>query len=215
MENFSLTDGLVLYLILLVSLSVHEWAHAWSAMKLGDRTAYSQGRVSLNPIVHMDPIGTVLLPMLFIFLSPGFIIFGWGKPVPVDTRNLGKPVRDDILISMAGPFSNLLLCLLAGAVFGLAYRFGDPSAFIDLFRNFLLINAILLVFNLIPIPPLDGSHVLRHIVGMSEETYYNIARFGFVALIVLINIPVFQSLLRAGVTVVSRMSLSVVSVFAG
>src|SRR6056297_3228044 len=119
MGNFSLADAAVTYLILLASLSVHEWAHAWSAGKLGDNTARMMGRATLNPIPHMDPVGTVLLPAFFLLLSPGGVFFAWAKPVPVNPSNFAKPVRDDILVSMAGPFSNLLLALGAAVLYGL------------------------------------------------------------------------------------------------
>lgn len=211
----SLTDGIILYLILLASLSVHEWAHAWSAMKLGDRTAQSMGRVTFNPIPHIDPIGTVVLPLVFIFFPLGFMIFGWGKPVPVDPRNFSKPVRDDVLVAMAGPLSNLVLCLIGAIAYGLVARFGDPGAFVHLFSQFILINAVLLVFNLIPIPPLDGSHVMRHIVGMSDETYFKLAQYGFILILVLINIPLFQGIIRFGVSGIFAFSTQVVQWIAG
>jgi len=211
----SLTDGIVLYLILLVSLSVHEWAHAWTAMKLGDRTAASMGRVTFNPIAHMDPIGTVLLPIVFIFFPMGFAIFGWGKPVPVDPRNFSKPVRDDILVAMAGPFSNLVICLICAILYGLMARFGDPTAFTDLFRQFIIINSVLIVFNLVPIPPLDGSHVMRHMVRMSDETYFKLAQYGFIIILVLINIPAFRSLIGMGIGMISYLSMQVVQWIAG
>jgi Zn-dependent protease len=168
-----LQQGIILYLILVGSLSVHEWAHAYVADKLGDNTPRSQGRITFNPMAHIDPIGTVLIPLFMIFMSPGFAIFGWGKPVMINPRNFAKWKRDDILVSMAGPASNLVICIIVAVAGGILMRF-QPE-FSGLIIQILMINAILIIFNLLPIPPLDGSHVMKHIVGMSEETYARIA----------------------------------------
>jgi Zn-dependent protease len=159
-----LTEGLIRFLILLVCLSVHEWAHAWTASKLGDPTARMAGRVTFNPLSHIDPIGTLAIPLFMVFMSAsgggGFGIIGWAKPVPVDSRYFKKPVRDDILVTMAGPFSNLVLCLLAAVIGGFALRMvpeAQVASAFDLVLEFIRINALLAVFNMIPVPPLDGS----------------------------------------------------------
>src|SRR5208283_127077 len=109
----AIVNGLITYLGLVILLTFHEFGHAWVALKCGDDTAKLQGRVSLNPIVHIDPIGTVLLPLMMIFLSPGISRFmiGWAKPVPVNPYNLRNPLRDDILVTMAGPAMNLVLAV--------------------------------------------------------------------------------------------------------
>ena len=117
----AIRQGLILFLFLVLSLSVHEWAHAWTALKVGDDTALRQGRVTFNPMAHIDPIGTVLLPLMMFFLSAAgsnIGMIGWAKPVPVDPRNFKHPVRDDLLVTLAGPFSNLVLCLLAAVIGG-------------------------------------------------------------------------------------------------
>lgn len=191
MDPTLLRDGITLYLILVASLSVHEWAHAWMANRLGDPTARMQGRVTLNPIAHMDMVGTVILPLLMIFLPLPIGLIGWGKPVPVDRRYFRRPVRDDILVSMVGPASNIAIALATVLVGGMILRFVAPEL-AGLFGRILLLNCVLAIFNCIPIPPLDGSHVMRHLVGMSEATYMNLARWGFVILIVLINTPAFK-----------------------
>jgi Zn-dependent protease len=205
-----LTEGLIRFLILLVCLSVHEWAHAWTASKLGDPTARMAGRVTFNPLSHIDPIGTLAIPLFMVFMSAsgggGFGIIGWAKPVPVDSRYFKKPVRDDILVTMAGPFSNLVLCLLAAVIGGFALRMvpeAQVASAFDLVLEFIRINALLAVFNMIPVPPLDGSHLLRHAVRMSAQTYYNFARFGFFILIVLINIPAFRQVLMVAIVTVA------------
>ena len=203
MQQIDLQQGLVLYLILLASLSVHEWAHAIVADRLGDHTPRSQGRVTLNPVAHIDPIGTVLLPLMMILFPLGFALFGWGKPVQVNPRNFSKPVRDDLLVSMAGPASNLSICLLVSVIGGIALNIvTQQEQLVELLRMVLFINVLLTVFNLIPIPPLDGSHVLKHAIGMSDETYYNFARWGFLIILVGINLGPFRSLLWKAMNIV-------------
>jgi Zn-dependent protease len=190
----SLSDGLILYLILLSSLSVHEWAHAWTASKLGDPTARSMGRVTLNPIAHIDLIGTVIIPLFMILFSPGFFLIGWGKPVPVDPRYFKNRTRDDIFVSMAGPLSNLVICVLTVVVGGLLLNLFTTQALYQVLSMVIMLNCVLIIFNLLPIPPLDGSHVMRHVVGMRDETYYRLSQYGFITLIVLINIPGFRQI---------------------
>jgi len=128
-------------------------------MKLGDPTARSMGRVTFNPIPHIDPIGTVLLPAIFLLTGSSFF-FAWAKPVPINPSNFSKPVRDDILVSMAGPFSNLLICLVVAVVFGLIVRITGSVDLVPLAGQFILINALLMVFNLIPVPLADGGRLL-------------------------------------------------------
>ncbi|CAM3040564.1 site-2 protease family protein [Rariglobus hedericola] len=197
-----LREGLIFYIFLVTSLSIHEWAHAFTADKLGDPTPSSQGRVTLNPIAHMDLMGTVIFPLLCIFVLPGNFLFGWGKPVMINTSYFRHRVRDDILTTMAGPGSNLVLALLAAIIGGLCCRFIDP-ALAQLVGTFIFLNVVLAVFNMIPIPPLDGSHILRHAVGMSDETYYNLSRWGFVVLIVAINLPPIRAALGYAIDAVS------------
>ena len=185
----TIADGLIQYLMLVALLTFHEYAHAWTAWKCGDDTARLQGRVSLNPVVHIDPIGTVALPLLMIFLpGAGRFLIGWAKPVPVNPYNLNQPKRDDILVTMAGPAMNLILAvaLVALARVGIMVHSGQM---IEFCLQAAALSLMLCFFNLIPVPPLDGSHVLRVATGMSHETYANFARFGFIILIVLINLP--------------------------
>ena len=185
----NMADGLIQYLTLVALLTFHEFGHAWTAMKCGDDTARLQVRVSLNPVVHIDPIGTVLLPLLMIFMpGAGKFLIGWAKPVPVNPYNLNQPKRDDILVTMAGPAMNLLLAfgLVALAKAGLIFH-SVPVA--DFFVQAAGLSLVLCFFNLIPVPPLDGSHILRVATGMSHETYANLARFGFIIVIVLLQFP--------------------------
>jgi Zn-dependent protease len=198
--NSVVIDGLIFYLTLVVLLTFHEFGHAWMALKCGDDTAKDQGRVSLNPMVHIDPIGTVLLPLLMIFMSPAIsrYLVGWAKPVPVNPSNLRNPRLDDILVSMAGPWMNLLLAVVLvglGRIFLMTGAVNATIFCIDAAR----LSLILCFFNLIPIPPLDGSHVVRIAVGMTYDTYYQFARYGFVLIIIVLQIPFVRELLN-GVT---------------
>jgi len=197
MDSNQIADGLIQYLMLVALLTFHEFAHAWTGWKCGDDTARLQGRLSLNPLVHIDPIGTVALPLVMIFMpGVGRFLIGWAKPVPFNPHNLGNPHRDEMLIAMAGPAMNLILAvaLVAFARVGLLFHSVDAA---QLFMQAAALSLILCFFNLIPVPPLDGSHVLRNLTGMSYEAYANFARFGFIIVIVLLQIPDFRNLLNS------------------
>jgi len=183
-------------IVLLFAICVHESAHAWMANRLGDPTAKMLGRISLNPLVHIDPFGTILMPLILIVL--GFPPFGWAKPTPVDTRNFKNQVRDDILTAVAGPVSNFLtafisIIILAIIAHGSNVGIGPnlrhvdvASPLINLFYLAMWINVVLAVFNLIPLPPLDGSHVIRHFLSYNALRVYD--RIGYAGLIVFLFI---------------------------
>jgi Zn-dependent protease len=198
-SNF-IIEGLISYLGLIILLTFHEFGHAWVAMKCGDDTARLQGRVTLNPVAHIDPIGTVLLPLLMIFLPSGIgrFMIGWAKPVPVNHDNLRNPRVDDILVTMAGPGMNLLLAvaLVALARVGLLFHLVPVAGVCWQFAE---LSLLLCFFNLIPVPPLDGSHVLRHVTGMSWEAYATFSNFGFIIVIVLVQISFVQRALSLAV----------------
>jgi Zn-dependent protease len=200
MDTNVIADGLIQYLMLIALLTFHEFAHAWTAMKCGDDTARLQGRVSLNPFVHIDPIGTVALPLLMIFLPTGLgrFMIGYAKPVPVNPYNLRRKNLDDILVTMAGPAMNFLLAvaLVALARIVLIFHFSEIA---ELCVRAAALSLLLCFFNLIPVPPLDGSRVLRVLTDMSWETYANYARYGFIIIIVLLQIPVVREILSAAV----------------
>jgi len=202
-ELFSL-EKILLYFILVISICIHEWAHAFSADKLGDPLPRSQGRVTLDPLVHLDLLGTIIIPFVMIFLSPGFAILGWGKPVQLSLPNHKTRTRDDILITLAGPMSNLLLAFLTVLVFGLIGNFIFLNeSFLQLVATIVNLNCLLFLFNLIPIPPLDGSHILKRVAGMSDITFIKFSRFGIFLLLVLINVTSFTTFfyrLLSGIT---------------
>lgn len=184
-------------IVFLFAISIHESAHAWMANRCGDPTARMLGRITLNPIKHIDPIGTILLPAIAIFAH--IPVLGWAKPTPVNPRNFQHPVRDDILTAVVGPLSNFLVAFIAMLLLiGISVtsptgraiihgRIGIDSPLVPitvLIFELLQINVVLGVFNLIPVPPLDGSHVLRHALSGSALMVYD--RIGFFGLIVLV-----------------------------
>lgn len=196
MDFAFISDGLIQYLMLLALLTFHEFGHAWVAMKCGDDTARDAGRVSLNPIVHMDLIGTVILPLIMIFSPSGIsrFLIGGAKPVPVNPLNLRHPNRDDILVTLAGPGMNLLLAILILGIARIVAMFAGDEV-VSLLARMAYMSLLLCFFNLlVAIPPLDGSHILRVLVGMSHETYARIARFGFIPVILVWQIPPVQRL---------------------
>ena len=202
LDSAALLQGLLFYLCFIPVLTFHEFAHAWTSAKCGDDTAKDLGRVSLNPLVHMELIGTVILPLFAIYLSitnsalSGFII-GWGKPVPVDLNNLRNPRRDDTLIALAGPGMNLLLAIICMGIAksGFLLKSGgmDQTGEMLVHIGIMLVqvNLILAFFNLLPVPPLDGSHVLWNALRLSYESYIRFVQSGFslILVIVVINIP--------------------------
>ena len=194
-------DILFQLIAFLFAISIHESAHAWMANRCGDPTARMLGRITLNPIKHIDPVGTVLLPVIAMLTH--LPVIGWAKPTPVDPRNFQNPVLDDVLTSVAGPISNFIVATAATILLGLisvaapngrmivrgalgGFIFGNsalvPAAL--LLYQFLLINVLLAVFNLIPVPPLDGSHVLRHFLSERvRQAYDMVGIFGLMALV--------------------------------
>ncbi|HEX5236080.1 MAG TPA: site-2 protease family protein [Silvibacterium sp.] len=183
------------FAILVFALSLHEAAHAWMASRLGDPTARMLGRLTLNPMKHIDPFGTILVPLAMLFLFPGGFIVGWAKPTPVTPRNFKNLRRDDILTTLAGPVSNLAAAVAATIVLILLARLSATGAVVvrglargglpDMSAPTLLVpfavilylavwlNLILAVFNLIPLPPLDGSHVVRHFLPYKALRLYD------------------------------------------
>lgn len=163
LAGLDFTYLLIAFVVLISSLTFHEAAHAWTANQLGDPTARLLGRLSLNPAVHIDVVGTILFPL--IALMTGVPLIGWAKPVPVDMRNLRAPRRDFAVVALAGPISNLLLATVGAVLLNvLLAGSAQPGVMAEGLAQFVLINILLAVFNMIPIPPLDGGNVLIGIV---------------------------------------------------
>ncbi|MDR1471188.1 MAG: site-2 protease family protein [Synergistaceae bacterium] len=177
---------------LLWALSFHEFCHGWAAYKLGDRTAAYQGRLSLNPMRHLDPVGTFMLI---------FFRFGWAKPVPINSRYFKNPRRDIAIVSLAGAAGNFASALAAGVIYRLLAAAApwllDNFAFRMFMLNMLFINIGLGVFNLIPIPPLDGSKVLSVMLPPSMlDTYFFLERYGMFIILILVFTNVIQIFMR-------------------
>jgi Zn-dependent protease len=191
-------DALVAWFaILIVSLSVHEAAHAWTADRLGDSTARLLGRLTVNPLKHIDLIGTVIFPLLAVY--SGLPLIGWAKPVPVNMQRLRSPRRDFAVVALAGPVSNLVLAAIGAGLVSVAAE--GPGISGNLLIRFAQINVLLAVFNLIPVPPLDGGNVLAGLVPESfARVLDGLRQWGFILLYVLM----FAGVLEAVVFPVAR-----------
>jgi Zn-dependent protease len=180
------------FIVLLFSLTIHEMAHAFTADRLGDSTARLLGRISLNPLVHADPIGTVVFPL--VALVTGSPLIGWAKPVPVNMRQLGQPRRDFVLVAAAGPASNLVLAFAAAAILAAVpispQTLGEPNVSVPIaaiLSQAIRLNVLLAVFNMLPIPPLDGGNVLSGLLPPTLAAAFNQLRpYGFLLLYALI-----------------------------
>lgn len=206
--------GVIYIFAVLFAITIHEAAHGWAALKMGDPTAYSMGRVTLNPIAHIDPLGTIILPLLLVIM--GSPPFGWAKPVPVNPLNLKNPRKDNLIISAAGPASNILVALAAvivlkifHAVLPSSLPISSPAlplirALFLILQAFILINIILAVFNMIPIPPLDGSGVLMGLLSPeSARKFEQIQPYGFFIIIILIMTGIIGRILGVIMRIIS------------
>jgi len=196
------TQVLIALVVLIASLSVHEAAHAWTADQLGDPTARNLGRLSLNPVVHVDPIGTLLFPLIALMTNVPLI--GWAKPVPVDFRHLKHPKRDFAIIAAAGPTSNLVMAVLGAGILAVLPGL-EPGAIagrevmttaVQMLDFFVLINVLLAVFNMIPVPPLDGGNVLLGVLPPPGARVIEALRpYGFLILYALMLTGVLGTLM--------------------
>ena len=198
MQYLDFAGIFISFIVLLFSLTVHEMAHAWTADRLGDPTARLLGRVSLNPIVHADPIGTVVFPLLS--LATGAMLIGWAKPVPVNLRYLHHPRRDYMLVAAAGPLSNLALAVFGALLLAIVpvtpQTLGESNVSVPiatLLTRLVNLNVLLAVFNMLPIPPLDGGNVLAGLLPPNIAELFNKVRpYGFVLLYALILTNAFS-----------------------
>ena len=195
-------DQLYILPILLFSVIIHEIAHGWTALMLGDPTAKMMGRLTLNPIPHIDLIGSIVVPLFSLFAA-GSVFIAWAKPVPVDPRNFSHYRRDDILVSVAGPVSNIIMALVCSiAVILLAMARSAVSAeladqaivfLLRMFYGGIYLNIVLAVFNLIPVPPLDGSHILASLLPARAAAVFTRVGFAGIFLILfLMRVPAFS-----------------------
>lgn len=199
----SLQSLLIFAIPVLFAITVHEVAHGWLANKLGDPTARMLGRLTLNPIKHIDPVGTIIVPAMAFYL--GGFLFGWAKPVPVNWHNLRSPRRDMALVAAVGPMSNLLMAVIwAFVIKTLVWGWGDSielgvgvtGALLQMAIVGIQINALLMLLNLLPIPPLDGSRVVRSVLPTSWTRYYDsLEPFGFFILLALLALGALGKLL--------------------
>ena len=184
--------------IFLISLSIHEFAHAFLAFKFGDDTAYRLGRLTLNPIKHIDLVGSIIMPILAF--TSGFMLIGWAKPVPVNRANFKNIHKDDAIVSLAGPLSNFFLAFLVYLVFILFTLWGIQlsDTIFNIFRLSIIFNIFLFCFNLLPIPPLDGSHIVYDLFpNKYTAKLQRLGLYGTIFLFIFIYSPLWPLFMRA------------------
>jgi len=215
MDELTLVQRIVVWVLpVIFAITVHEVAHGWVAKKYGDNTASSQGRLTLNPIKHIDLFGTIILPGLLLVTGTGFI-FGWAKPVPVDPRNFKNPLHDMAIVALAGPVSNLLMAVFWALIVRLGVTIGAGTEAISLPLIYsgvagISINLVLALINLLPIPPLDGSRILTGMLPRYWAWQYNrLERFGFIILLVLLYTNLLGTILAYPMFVAQKVFFSI------
>ena len=207
MYTLTVIQTIAIWIIpVLFSITLHEAAHAWVANRCGDVTAKALGRLSINPLKHIDPVGTVLVPIFVAVLSGFQFIFGWAKPVPINWNQLRKPRRDMALVAAAGPVANILMALMWAACAKLGSMLGPDTSMIALYLRLtgeagILINLVLCFLNLIPVPPLDGGRILTSLLPPKLALHYSrLEPFGFLIIIVLLFTGVLGILINTPIS---------------
>lgn len=216
MGELNIIQKIIIWAVpVIFGITIHEVSHGWVANKLGDPTAKRLGRLTLNPIKHIDPVGTILVPAIFIILPYVNFVFGWAKPVPVNFHNLRNPKRDMALVAAAGPLSNLAMAIFWTIVIRIGLSVGNPNtsmlALVCIYMGWagIIINLVLMILNLIPLPPLDGSRVVASFLPQPLAWQYNrIEAFGFMILVILLITGVLGSIIGPALTVCASFLLS-------
>lgn len=213
MDDLTLMQRIAVWALpVLFAITVHEVAHGWVAKLRGDKTAWMLGRLTLNPIKHIDPMGTIVIPG--VLLALGGFVFGWAKPVPVTQKNLHNPKQDMIWVAIAGPMANLLMAIAWALVARFAIMFAETSSWIALPLVYMglagiTINVVLMVLNLLPIPPLDGGRVISGLLpGPLSYQFDRIEPFGFIILIILLATGLLGMILQTPVVEVHQLIYS-------
>ena len=215
MDELTLVQRIVIWVLPVVfAITVHEVAHGWVAKKYGDNTASILGRLTLNPIKHIDLLGTIILPGLLLLSGTGFI-FGWAKPVPVDTRNFKRPLQDMAVVALAGPVSNLLMAVAwalvarLGVIIGAGFKsISHPLIYSGVAG--ISINLVLALINLLPIPPLDGSRILTGVLPSYWAWQYNrLERYGFLILMALLYFKILNVILEYPLFIAQKIFFSI------
>jgi Zn-dependent protease len=213
MNQLTLMQRIVVWVLpVIFAITVHEVAHGWVAKKYGDNTASNLGRLTINPIKHIDLVGTILLPGILLLTGTGFI-FGWAKPVPVDARNFKNPRKDMAIVALAGPISNLLMALAWAMLARIGVMIGVEFISLPLIYTGIAgisINLVLALINLLPIPPLDGSRVLTGILPSYWAWKYNqLERYGFIILLILLYTKILNVILEYPMYVAQQLFFSI------
>jgi len=215
MNDLTLLQRILVWILPVVfAITVHEVAHGWVAKKYGDNTADMQGRLTLNPIKHIDLIGTIIIPGLLLITGTGFI-FGWAKPVPVDPRNFKNPRSDMAVVALAGPVSNLLMAIFWALIARIGVTIGAGTESISLPLIYtgvagISINLVLALINLLPIPPLDGSRILTGLLPSYWAWRYNqLERFGFIILLILLSTNILGMILAYPMFIAQQVFFSI------
>ena len=215
MDELSVIQRIAVWILpVIFAITVHEVAHGWVAKKYGDNTASRLGRLTLNPVKHVDLLGTIIVPGLLLMTGTGFI-FGWAKPVPVDPRNFKRPLQDMAIVALAGPVSNLIMALIWALIIRLGIFIGTNAEAISLPLIYtgvagISINLVLAMINLLPIPPLDGSRILTGILPNYWAWQYNrLERYGFILLLVLLYTKILNVILEYPLFIAQKLFFSI------